>query len=133
MRPDELLADPDLEAAPANLSQGLRCLVCRNENIDDSDAPLAHDLRVLLRERLQQGDSDEAAIAFITDRYGEFVLLRPEASGANLLLWLAGPLLLLTGAGLAFTTLRHRAPEPDPEPLSDEDLARLKSLTDETS
>ncbi|MBC7476829.1 MAG: cytochrome c-type biogenesis protein CcmH, partial [Pseudorhodobacter sp.] len=88
VRPDEMLADPALEARARALSQELRCLVCRNENIDDSDADLAHDLRVLLRERLSSGDSDTAAMAYIVDRYGEYVLLNPPARGANLVLWL---------------------------------------------
>ena len=131
VRPDEMLADPGLEARARALSQGLRCLVCRNENIDDSDADLAHDLRVLLRERLTAGDSDAAAMAFIVDRYGEFVLLKPTLAGANLLLWLAGPLMLVGGGALALTMLRRRAAAPEPGPLSPEDQARLADLTRE--
>ena len=91
VQPDEMLADKGLEARARELSQGLRCLVCRNENIDDSDAGLAHDLRMLLRQRLAAGDTDAAAVQYIVDRYGEFVLLSPTAKGANVLLWLAGP------------------------------------------
>ncbi len=131
VRPDEILADPGLEARARALSQGLRCLVCRNENIDDSDADLAHDLRVLLRERLTAGDSDAAAMAFIVDRYGEFVLLKPTLSGANLLLWLAGPLMLVGGGAIAITMLRRRSAAPEPGPLSPEDQARLADLTRE--
>jgi len=95
VQPDEVLDDPALEARARELSQGLRCLVCRNESIDESNASLARDLRILLRERLVAGDSDEEAVDFIVDRYGEYVLLNPQATGANWLLWGAGPLMLL--------------------------------------
>ena len=128
VRPDEMLGDPALEARARGMSQELRCLVCRNENIDDSDADLAHDLRVLLRERLTAGDTDAAAMAFIVDRYGEFVLLNPPARGANLVLWLAGPAMLLAGLGIAFAMLRRRPVEA--VPLSEADKARLAELTD---
>ena len=131
VRPDEILADAALEARARALSQDLRCLVCRNESIDDSDADLARDLRLLLRERLTEGDSDAAAMAFIVDRYGEFVLLRPTTSGANLLLWLAGPIMLLAGGTVALTMLRRRAAAPEPAALSPEDQARLADLTRE--
>lgn len=131
VRPDEVLPDPALEARARALSQGLRCLVCRNENIDDSDADLARDLRLLLRERLSAGDSDAEAMDFIVDRYGEFVLLNPKASGANLLLWLAGPLMLLAGGGLALTMLRTRQSAPEPAALTPEDQTRLADLTRE--
>ena len=128
VRPDEILADAVLEARARALSQDLRCLVCRNENIDDSDAPLARDLRLLVRERLVAGDSDAAAMAFIVDRYGEFVLLKPTATGVNLLLWLAGPLMVLGGGVMAYTTLRRRT-LVDAAPLSAEDQARVAELT----
>lgn len=131
VKPDEILADPALEARARAISQQLRCLVCRNENIDDSDASLARDLRLLVRERLTAGDTDDQALAFIVDRYGEFVLLNPPARGANLILWLAGPALLLAGAGIALTTLRRRQSAPEPQALSAEDQARLKDLTGE--
>ena len=129
VQPDEILPDPTLEARARALSQNLRCLVCRNENIDDSNAPLARDLRILLRERLSAGDSDQDAVDYLVARYGEFVLLTPEAGGANSLLWLAGPLMLLAGGGIAFATLRRRsrAPEPVAE-LSAEDRARLEQI-----
>ncbi|MBC7739072.1 MAG: cytochrome c-type biogenesis protein CcmH, partial [Candidatus Saccharibacteria bacterium] len=97
VRPDEMLADPGLEARARALSVELRCLVCRNENIDDSDADLARDLRLLVRERITSGDTDTQAMAYIVDRYGEFVLLNPPARGANLVLWLAGPGMFLAG------------------------------------
>ena len=128
VRPDEMLPDPGQEARARALSQGLRCLVCRNESIDDSDADLAHDLRVLLRDRIKAGDSDAQAVAYIVDRYGEFVLLNPTAKGGNLILWLAGPLALLAGGALAFAVTRRRARAPEVAALSAEDQARLKEL-----
>jgi cytochrome c-type biogenesis protein CcmH len=126
VQPDEMLADPGLEARARNLSQGLRCLVCRNENIDDSDAQLARDLRILLRERLTAGDTDAQAVQFLVDRYGEYVLLAPTTNGWNLLLWGAGPLMLLAGIGIAVTTLRRKTTAPDD--LSEEERARLAAL-----
>ena len=128
VRVDEILSDPALETRARALSQELRCLVCRNENIDDSDADLAHDLRVLLRERLVAGDSDAAAMDFIVDRYGEFVLLKPRATGANLVLWLAGPLMLLAGGAVALTMVRRRQMSAEPDALSPEDQARLAEV-----
>lgn len=128
VRPDEILADPVLEARARELSQGLRCLVCRNEDIDESDADLAHDLRVLLRERLVAGDNDEEAMAYIVARYGEFVLLKPTTEGANLILWLSGPALLLAGGLLAFAMLRRRARGTEAEGLSEAEQARVKAL-----
>lgn len=128
VRPDEVLKDPALEARARNLSQGLRCLVCRNESIDDSDADLAHDLRVLLRQRLSAGDTDQQAIDYIVARYGEFVLLKPNASGANLILWLAGPAALLAGGVLAFAVARRRSKASDVQALSAEEKKRLDDL-----
>ena len=130
VQPSEMLADPALEARARALSKGLRCLVCRNENIDDSDAQLAKDLRVLLRERLVAGDTDEEAVAFLVDRYGEYVLLNPPATGANILLWVAGPAMLLAGAGIAFATFRRRGSVP-PEGLSEDEKARLAEILKE--
>jgi cytochrome c-type biogenesis protein CcmH len=128
VRPDEMLADPALEARARELSQGLRCLVCRNENIDDSDAPLARDLRLLVRERLVAGDTDTAAMSFIVDRYGEYVLLNPTVRGANWLLWLAGPLMLLGGGAIAVVMVRQRSATAEAPPLTAEDRARLADL-----
>ncbi|GAB4389397.1 cytochrome c-type biogenesis protein [Albidovulum sp.] len=130
VQPDEMLDDPALEARARELSKGLRCLVCRNENIDESNADLARELRLLVRERLKAGDSDAEVVAFLVDRYGEYVLLRPPARGGNLILWVAGPamfLAALTGAGLY---LRRRRPgrDPAPAPLSAEEEARLKEI-----
>lgn len=128
VRPDEILSDPALEARARALSQNLRCLVCRNENIDDSDADLAHDLRVLLRERLVAGDTDDQAMSYLVDRYGEFVLLKPTTSGANLILWLAGPLALVLGGGIAWATLRRRSRARDVDSLTEEEADRVAAL-----
>lgn len=130
VQPDEILDDPALEARARDLSKGLRCLVCRNENIDDSDAQLAADLRVLLRERLVAGDSDEEAVAFLVDRYGEYVLLNPPATGANILLWVAGPVMLLAGVGIAFATFRRRG-QARAEELSEAERTRLAEILKE--
>lgn len=130
VQPDEMLSDPALEARARALSKGLRCPVCQNENIDDSDAPIARDLRVLLRERLVAGDSDAAAVGYIVDRYGEFVLLNPPAQGSTLLLWLAGPAMLLAGGAVAFASLRARSHAPEAvAALSVEEKARVAELT----
>jgi cytochrome c-type biogenesis protein CcmH len=130
VQPDEILSDPVLEERARDLSKGLRCLVCRNESIDESNASLARDLRILLRERLVAGDSDQEAVDFIVDRYGEYVLLNPPASGSTWLLWGAGPLMLLLAAGLGYGYLRgrSRAPAPDQTPLSAEEQARLDEI-----
>lgn len=130
VQPGEVLADPALEARARDLSKDLRCLVCRNENIDDSNADLARDLRLLLRERLVAGDTDAAAIDYIVARYGEYVLLNPKTTGSNLLLWYAGPLMLLLGGGIAFSYVRHRrhAPEAAAEGLSPEEEKRIAEI-----
>ena len=129
VQPDEVLADPALESRARAISTGLRCLVCRNETIDDSDASLARDLRLLLRERLTAGDTDAEAIAFIVDRYGEYVLLNPTANGVNLILWLAGPAMLITGLGVAAIYLRRRRRSAAPDaPLSDSETKRLAEI-----
>jgi cytochrome c-type biogenesis protein CcmH len=107
VQPDEILSDPVLEARARALSQELRCMVCQNQSIDDSDAPLARDLRVLVRERLQAGDSDRQVIDFLVARYGEFVLLKPRFSSRTALLWLApGAIVLLGAFGLVMLS-RH--------------------------
>ncbi|SFS74997.1 cytochrome c-type biogenesis protein CcmH [Sulfitobacter marinus] len=130
VQPDEILSDTVLEERARDLSKGLRCLVCRNESIDESNASLARDLRILLRERLVAGDSDQEAVDFIVERYGEYVLLNPPASGSTWLLWGAGPLMLLLAAGLGYGYLRSRsaAPAPDQTPLSPEEQARLDDI-----
>ncbi len=129
VQPDEILDDPALEQRARDLSAGLRCLVCRNESIDESNADLARDLRLLVRERLVAGDSDEEVIDFVVDRYGEYVLLRPTATGSNLLLWIAGPAMLLFGSGIGIAYLRRRAQVGDVQPgLSAEEKARLDEI-----
>ncbi|MBT8409419.1 MAG: cytochrome c-type biogenesis protein CcmH, partial [Alphaproteobacteria bacterium] len=100
VEPGEVLEDPALEARARELSKNLRCLVCRNESIDESNADLARDLRILVRERLEAGDSDEQVIDFLVDRYGEFVLLTPRADGSNLILWIAGPAMFVLAMGV---------------------------------
>lgn len=126
VEPNERLADPVLEARARALSRGLRCLVCRNESIDESHADLAHDVRVLLRERLLAGDSDAAAIRFITDRYGDFVLLDPPLKGATMVLWMAPPVVLVLACGGVLLAARRRRAVP--APLSAEEQARLDAL-----
>ncbi len=130
VQPDEVLADPRLEARAREISKGLRCLVCRNESIDESNAPLARDLRLLVRERLVAGDSDEAVVAFVVDRFGEYVLLRPTARGGNLVLWLAGPAMLLAGAAIALVYVRRRrtAADQGQRPLTADERARLNDI-----
>lgn len=129
VEPDEILDDPTLEARARELSKDLRCLVCRNENIDESNAELARDLRLLVRERLVEGDSDEEVIDYVVDRFGEYVLLTPRATGSNLILWLAGPAMLLLGGGLAALAFRRRT-APEGGDLTEEEQARLKDLLD---
>lgn len=133
VQPDEVLDDPVLEARARELSKGLRCLVCRNESIDESNASLARDLRILVRDRLLAGDTDAEAVAFIVDRYGEYVLLKPDNSGANWLLWGAGPLMLLLagGAGMIYLRGRSKAAAPGDTPLSAEEQARLDDILKE--
>lgn len=130
VQPDEVLEDPALEARARELSKGLRCLVCRNESIDDSNADLARDLRMLVRERLVAGDSDEQAVAYLVDRYGEYVLLNPTTGGSNWILWGAGPgMLIIAGlGGLAYLRRRSRALAPGEAALSEDEAARLKEI-----
>ncbi len=130
VQPDEILDDPVLEARARGLSKGLRCLVCRNESIDESNAELARDLRLLLRERLVAGDTDDQAVDFIVARYGEYVLLKPRATGANLVLYLIGPVLLLVGGGAAAVYVRRRR-TGGPAVLNEAEKVRLSELLDE--
>ncbi len=133
VQPDEILDDPALEERARELSKGLRCLVCRNESIDESNADLARDLRLLVRERLTEGDTDAEVIDFVVARYGEYVLLRPRASGSTWLLWAAGPLMLLIAAGVAVAYLRNResATPVQEAALTAEEKARLDKILDE--
>ena len=126
VQPDEVMKDPALEARARNLSAELRCLVCQNQSIDDSDAPLARDIRLLIRDRIGQGESNDAVRAFLVSRYGNFILLKPPFELATALLWLSGPLTLALGA-LSVYFARRRAPPPPP-PLSAEEERRLKEI-----
>lgn len=126
VQPSEILPDPALEARARDLSKELRCPVCQNENIDDSDAQIAKTLREVIRARLVEGDTNEEVMAFVTDRFGEFVLLKPRTSGWNLLLWAAGPLMLLGGIAVAFATFRRKG--QDEVTLTPAEEARLSEL-----
>jgi cytochrome c-type biogenesis protein CcmH len=134
VQPDEILADPVLEARARVLSQELRCMVCQNQSIDDSDAPLARDLRLLVRERLSAGDSDRQVLDFLAQRYGDFVLLRPPVKPATWGLWF-GPLavLLFAGGGIVLYLRRRPVRETASAPLSAEERARLDALMREAS
>ncbi len=131
--PDEVLEDPALEARARALSRDLRCLVCRNESIDESNADLARDMRILVRERLVEGDSDDEVVSFLVARYGEYVLLRPTLQGANLVLWVSAPVLFLIALGAAVVYLRRRdrAPEPGAARLTEDERRRLKDILGE--
>jgi cytochrome c-type biogenesis protein CcmH len=131
--PDEILDDPALETRARELSRGLRCMVCRNESIDESNAELARDMRILVRERLVAGDSDQEVVEFIVDRYGEYALLKPTTGGANWVLWAAGPLMMLLALGVGFSYLRTResAPEVGSGQLSDEEKSKLSKILED--
>jgi len=126
VEPDEMLKDPAQEARAREIGRELRCLVCQNQSIDDSAAPLAKDLRVLLRQRIAAGDTDDQAIAFVVDRYGQFVLLKPPFDPATWALWLGAPALLIVGA-VAIWAQRRRKAAP-PQPLTAAERARLDEL-----
>ncbi len=128
VEPDEILKDPALEARARALSQGLRCMVCQNESIDESHAPLARDLRLLVRERIQKGDSDAEVRDFLVARYGEFILLEPRLSARTWLLWSVPALVLIAGVGGIALALRRRTPVP--AALTDEEKRRLSALLD---
>ena len=129
VRPDEMLKDPALEARARHLSEELRCMVCQNQSIDDSEAPLAHDLRVLVRQRLEAGDSDRQVLDYLVSRYGDFVLLKPPLKVETLLLWGLPPLALLAGlAGIVVLARRKAALVERPEPLSSEEQAKVATL-----
>ena len=128
VQPDEIMADPVMEARARDLSRELRCMVCQNQSIDDSEAPLARDLRLLVRERIAAGDSDAQVIDFLVTRYGEFVLLKPRLERKTLLLWLLTPL-VLAGGGLAlWMQAKRRQKSPATLPLSAEEEVRLAAL-----
>jgi cytochrome c-type biogenesis protein CcmH len=129
VQPDEVLADKALEARARALSTELRCLVCQNQSIDDSNAPLARDLRLIVREKLVAGESEDAILAFLVARYDEFVLLKPRFTMATALLWL-GPFLVLLAGGIGIVLLaRRRRVAENSAPLSADEQARLDLLT----
>ena len=128
VNPDEMLADPALEARARTLSAELRCMVCQNQSIDDSNADLAKDLRLLVRERITDGDSDEQVLNYIVSRYGEFVLLKPRFSVRTLLLWGAPVLLILAGGASLIVFARRRAGKPTGSKLTEDEQARLAEL-----
>ncbi|WP_163879514.1 cytochrome c-type biogenesis protein [Rhizobium laguerreae] len=128
VNPDEVLTDPALEARARALSAELRCMVCQNQSIDDSNADLAKDLRLLVRERITDGDSDEAVLTYIVSRYGEFVLLKPRVSMKTVLLW-GAPLLLLLAGGLSLLVFaRKRVGKPTGSKLTADEQAKLSEL-----
>ena len=131
VEPDEVLDDPVLEQRARELSKGLRCLVCRNESIDESNADLARDLRVLVRERLVAGDTDDEVLDFLVERYVESVLLSPRATGSSLILYIAGPVMLIGAGGIAAMYVRRRRRQPAADALSEDEQRRLAELLDE--
>ena len=122
VEPSEVLDDPILEERARDISKDLRCLVCQNESIDDSEAILAKDLRVLVRERLLAGDSNDQVLQFIVDRYGEFALLRPKSNGSNLILWFSGPIMFLFALIISFLFIKSN---------NNSNRASFKSLTND--
>jgi cytochrome c-type biogenesis protein CcmH len=133
VQPDEIMADPAKEARARDLSRELRCMVCQNQSIDDSEAPLARDLRLLVRERIAAGDSDKQVVDFLVARYGEFVLLKPRFNPHTLLLWLVPPLVLLGGGFALWHYSRRReksagGPDESTAKLTAEEEARLEQL-----
>ena len=127
VEPGERLADPALEARARTISVELRCVQCQNQTIDESNAPLARDLRVIVRERLVAGDTDDEVLAFVQERYGDFVLLKPPLSAETAFLWV-GPFLVLAGAGLWLAKRSRANTGPAPGPLSPDDEARVDAL-----
>ena len=134
VQPDEMLNDPALEHQAREISSELRCLVCQNQSIDDSDAPLARDLRLIVRERLQAGDSRRDVIDFVVARYGEFILLRPRLSAKTYVLWIAPLLLLGSGLLLAYRLFRRegRLADPATAGLSDAEQTKLRDILERT-
>lgn len=132
VNPDEMLDDPALEQRARDLSAEIRCVVCQNQSIDDSNAQLAKDLRLLVRERLQEGDSDQEVLDYLVERYGEFVLMKPRFAPHTWLLWAGGPLILLVGATVIFVGLRRRRKQITeglvPPPLSAKEKQELEDL-----
>ena len=129
--PDEILKNPALETRARHLSQQLRCMVCQNQSIDDSDAPLAHDLRVLVRQRLEAGDSDQQVLDFLVARYGEFVLLKPRLERQTMLLWGLPPAVLVAGiVALMLMARRRKSASTEPAMLTAAEQRRLSTLVE---
>lgn len=126
VQPSEILSDPVLESRAREISAGLRCPVCQNESIDESNATISHELRVLLRERLVAGDTDAQVVDFLVARFGEFILLQPDGQGANLILWAAAPVMLIIALMVGWITIRRRAPAE--EQLSEAERAELEQI-----
>jgi cytochrome c-type biogenesis protein CcmH len=126
VQPSEILSDPALESRAREISAGLRCPVCQNESIDESNAPISHELRVLLRERLVAGDTDEQVVDFLVARFGEFILLNPDRQGAHLLLWAAAPAMRLIALLVGWLTIRRRAPAE--QQLTEAEQAELERI-----
>ena len=133
VEPSEVLDDPILEERARNISKNLRCLVCQNESIDDSNASLAKDLRILVRERLVAGDNKDEVLKFIVDRYGEFALLKPRSDGSNLILWLSGPLMLFIALIISFSFIisNYNSKRGSSTVLSDHEKSELKKIFSE--
>jgi cytochrome c-type biogenesis protein CcmH len=132
MRPDEMLSDPKLEHRAREIDKELRCLVCQNESIDDSDADLAHDLRVLVRQRLLAGDSNDQVKQYIVARYGKYVLLKPPFDAETYLLWLGPLLLLVCAGGVAAIYVRRTMAQGTVPPLSTDEARRLATLLEDS-
>ena len=131
VEPGEMLANPALESRARDISSGLRCLVCQNQSIDDSEAPLAHDLRVLVRERISAGDSDAQVRDFLVARYGPYILLKPPVSLATILLWLTPAVCLVLGGGAILLSMRRRRAPAREHVLDADEAAALRRLTGE--
>lgn len=127
VEPSEMLADPALEARARELSTGLRCPICRNESIDESNAALSKELRIILRERITAGDTDAEAVDYMVQRFGEYILLKPQTNGSNWLLWGAGPIMFLLALGVGALTVRRRT-RGRVETLSETEQARLDEI-----
>ena len=131
VEPDEILSDATLEQRARDISQNLRCLVCQNESIDESNASLARDLRLLVRERLMEGETNQEVLEFIVDRYGEFVLLRPQVNGVNLILWALAPIALLISlifSGAYIFNKNRSVKVAKPTPLTNEEQDKLDQI-----
>lgn len=133
VQPDEVLSDPVMEERAREISKGLRCPICQNESIDESHANISRDLRLLVRDRLVEGDSDQQVVDFIVERYGEFVLLKPTINGSNWLLWAAGPIMLIIAAmvGIFYVRGREAARAPQEDALTEQEAARLREILNE--